>query len=368
MPANIPIPNPLERRTLEKAVDGKIVLITGASSGIGKALALKVAEAGGEVILVARTREKLEAVAEEIEAAGGLAHVHPADLSDLDAVARLGDEVLAEYGRVDVLVNNAGRSIRRSVGNSYDRIHDFQRTIDLNYLGAVQLVLKVLPGMRERKSGHIVNVSSMGVQTNTPRFSAYVASKAALDAFSRSIASEIVDDRVAISTVYMPLVRTPMIAPTKHYRYFPSISPEEAADMVADAIVEPPQEAVDARWPDLRGELRDRAPVPGRDRQRGLQAVPGVGLEEAGEACGGRGRGRGAGRPRRAASSSARSRARPGAFTGRGQHPGPPAQALGLGVRGSAARAGRPRGGGRRDPRAARVRRARRAAGAARSD
>ena len=237
VPANIPIPNPLERRTLEKAVDGKIVLITGASSGIGKALAIKVAEAGGEVVLVARTREKLEAVAEEIEAAGGVAHVHPADLSDLDAVARLGDEVLAEYGRVDVLVNNAGRSIRRSVGNSYDRIHDFQRTIELNYLGAVQLVLKVLPGMRERKSGHIVNVSSMGVQTNTPRFSAYVASKAALDAFSRSIASEIVDDRVAISTVYMPLVRTPMIEPTKHYRYFPSISPEEAADMVADAIV-----------------------------------------------------------------------------------------------------------------------------------
>jgi len=237
VPANIPIPNPLERRTLEKAVGGKVVLITGASSGIGKALALKVAAAGGEVILVARTREKLEDVAAEIEASGGIAHVHPADLSEIESVARLGDEVLAEHGRVDVLVNNAGRSIRRSVANSYDRIHDFQRTIDLNYLGAVQLVLKVLPGMRERKSGHIVNVSSMGVQTNTPRFSAYVASKAALDAFSRSIASEIVDDRVAISTVYMPLVRTPMIQPTTHYKYFPSISPEEAADMVADAIV-----------------------------------------------------------------------------------------------------------------------------------
>ena len=237
VPANIPVPNPLERRTLEKAVGGKVVLITGASSGIGRALALKVADAGGEAVLVARTKEKLDEVAHEIEDAGGIAHVYPADLSQIENVGRLGDQVIADLGRVDVLVNNAGRSIRRSVGNSYDRIHDFQRTIDLNYLGAVQLVLKVLPGMRERKSGHIVNVSSMGVQTNTPRFSAYVASKAALDAFSRSIASEIVDDRVAISTVYMPLVRTPMIAPTAHYKYFPSISPEEAADMVADAIV-----------------------------------------------------------------------------------------------------------------------------------
>ena len=237
VPANIPVPNPLERRTLEKAVGGKVVLITGASSGIGRALALKVADAGGEAVLVARTKEKLDEVAHEIEDAGGIAHVYPADLSQIENVGRLGDQVIADLGRVDVLINNAGRSIRRSVGNSYDRIHDFQRTIDLNYLGAVQMVLKVLPGMRERKSGHIVNVSSMGVQTNTPRFSAYVASKAALDAFSRSIASEIVDDRVAISTVYMPLVRTPMIAPTTHYKYFPSISPEEAADMVADAIV-----------------------------------------------------------------------------------------------------------------------------------
>ena len=237
VPANLPIPNPLERRTLEKAVRGKVVLITGASSGIGRALALKVGAAGGEVVLVARTKEKLDEVAEEITGGGGAAHVAPADLSDLAEVARLGDEVLAEHGRVDILVNNAGRSIRRSVAGSYDRIHDFQRTIELNYLGAVQLVLKFLPGMRERKSGHIVNVSSMGVQTNTPRFSAYVASKAALDAFSRSIASEIVDDRVAISTVYMPLVRTPMIEPTAHYKYFPSLSPEEAAEMVADAIV-----------------------------------------------------------------------------------------------------------------------------------
>jgi short-subunit dehydrogenase len=237
VPGNLPVPNPLERRTLEKAVRGKVVLITGASSGIGRALALQVGEAGGSVLLVSRTKENLDDVADEIHSLDGEAHVHPADLSKLEEVARLADEALAEHGKVDILVNNAGRSIRRSIELSYDRMHDFERTIELNYLGPVQLVLKLLPGMRERQSGHIVNVSTMGVQTNVPRFSAYVASKAAMDAFSRSIASEIVDDRVAISTVYMPLVRTPMIAPTSHYRYFPALSPEEAAEMVADAIV-----------------------------------------------------------------------------------------------------------------------------------
>ncbi|MGI9020398.1 MAG: SDR family NAD(P)-dependent oxidoreductase [Solirubrobacterales bacterium] len=236
VPGNIGVPNPFERRTLERAVSGKRILITGASAGIGEALAYQVGAAGGSVLLVARTREKLEEVARRIGDAGGEAHVHPADLSDLDDVERMAGEVLAEHGGVDVLVNNAGRSIRRSVALSYERMHDYQRTIELNYYAPVKLVLMFLPGMRDRQSGHIVNVSTMGVQTNVPRFSAYVASKAALDAFSRSIASEIVEDRVAISTVYMPLVRTEMIAPTDHYKYFPALSPEEAADMVAGAI------------------------------------------------------------------------------------------------------------------------------------
>ena len=236
VPANIPVPNPFQRRTLEKAVKGKFVLITGASSGIGRALALQVGDAGGEVILVSRTKENLDEVADEIREAGGSAHVHPCDMSKREDIVRMADEVLAEHGRVDVLVNNAGRSIRRSVEQSYERMHDYEKTMDLNFFGAVQLVLKLLPGMRERRSGHIVNISTMGLQTNTPRFSAYLASKAALDAFSRSIASEIVDDRVAISTVYMPLVRTPMIEPSRHYKYFPALSPEEAAEMVADAI------------------------------------------------------------------------------------------------------------------------------------
>jgi thioester reductase-like protein len=227
--------------SLEKAVRGRVVMVTGASSGIGKSAAMKIADAGGIVLLVARTPEKLEATKEQIEAGGGTAYIHPCDLSDLDDLDRMADEVLAQHGHVDVLVNNAGRSIRRSVALSYDRFHDYERTIQLNYFGALKLILRLLPAMRERKSGHIINISSIGVQTNTPRFSAYVASKAALDAFSRCIASEIVDDGVQITAIYMPLVRTPMIAPTKMYQRFPTITPEEAADMICEAIIHRPK-------------------------------------------------------------------------------------------------------------------------------
>ena len=226
---------------LDTAVRGRVVLITGASSGIGRAAALKIADAGGNVLLVSRTREKLEEVKAEIEASGGTAFVHPCDLSDTEDIDRMADEVLVEHGHVDVLVNNAGKSIRRSVALSYDRFHDYERTMQLNYFGPVKLMLMLLPKMRERRQGHIVNISSIGVQTNTPRFSAYVASKAALDAFSRSIASEMIDDGVTITTIHMPLVRTPMIAPTKMYRRFPTITPEKAADMIADAIIHKPK-------------------------------------------------------------------------------------------------------------------------------
>ena len=234
-------PDLFRDRSLSTSVKDKLVLITGASSGIGRDTALKIGEAGGTVLLVSRTREKLEEVAAEVEALGGTAHVHPADLADLEDIERLGQEVLDQHGRVDILVNNAGRSIRRSVARSYDRFHDFERTMRLNYFGALKLILAFLPGMRERKSGHIINVSSIGVQTNTPRFSAYVASKAALDAFSRCLAPEVVGDRVSITTVYMPLVRTPMIAPTSIYDAFPTLSPEEAAQMICDAILDKPK-------------------------------------------------------------------------------------------------------------------------------
>ena len=234
-------PDLFKDRSLAGAVAGRVVMITGASSGIGKSAALKVGEAGGTVLLVARTPEKLEETRDEIEAAGGTAHIHRCDLSDLEDIERMADEVLAEHGRVDVLVNNAGRSIRRSVALSYDRFHDYERTMQLNYFGALKLIMKLLPVMREQKFGHIVNISSIGVQTNTPRFSAYVASKAALDAFSRCIGSEVIDDNVHITTIHMPLVRTPMIAPTKMYDAFPTISSEEAAEMITDAIIRRPK-------------------------------------------------------------------------------------------------------------------------------
>jgi NAD(P)-dependent dehydrogenase (short-subunit alcohol dehydrogenase family) len=140
-----------------------------------------------------------------------------------------------------MLVNNAGRSIRRSIALSHDRFHDFERTMQLNYFGAVKLIIGLLPNMRERGFGHVVNISSIGVQTNPPRFSAYVASKAALDAFTRVVASEVVGDGITFTTIHMPLVRTPMIAPTKLYESFPAISAEEAADMICESIRRKPK-------------------------------------------------------------------------------------------------------------------------------
>jgi len=224
-------------RNLRKALQDRIVVVTGASSGIGRATAQLVARHGAKVMLVSRTREKLDALRDEIAAEGGAAFVYPADLSDLDACDAVIKKILVEHERVDILVNNAGRSIRRSIEAEYDRFHDFQRTMQLNYFGAVKLMLAVLPGMRSRRRGHIVNISSIGVQAFPPRFGAYVASKSALAALSRCIAPEVADDGVAITNIHMPLVRTPMIAPTGIYKNFPTSSPEEAAEMVASAIL-----------------------------------------------------------------------------------------------------------------------------------
>jgi NAD(P)-dependent dehydrogenase (short-subunit alcohol dehydrogenase family) len=229
-------PDLFKDRSFEGAINGKTVLITGASSGIGKAAALKIATAGGIPLLVARSADKLEDTRREIEEAGGTAYAYSADISDPESVEALVEKVLADHPAVDVLVNNAGRSIRRSIALSYDRFHDFERTIQLNYLGTIKLIMGLLPHMRDRHSGLVVNVSSIGVQTNPPRFSAYVASKAALDAWTRVVGSECIGDNVHFTTIHMPLVRTPMIAPTKMYDSFPTISPEEAADMVCEAI------------------------------------------------------------------------------------------------------------------------------------
>jgi NAD(P)-dependent dehydrogenase (short-subunit alcohol dehydrogenase family) len=227
---------------IREALTGKYVVITGASSGIGQVTALKVAQAGGIPVLVARGKEKLEETQASIEMRGGQAYVFPCDLSDLEAIDRLCEQITKELPSVDFVVNNAGRSIRRSLRLSQDRFHDFERTMQLNYFGAIRLVMGLLPKMQEQRRGHVVNVSSIGVQTNPPRFSAYVASKAALDAWSNVVASEVVGDGITFTGIHMPLVRTPMIAPTRLYDRFPTISPAQAADLVIKAMVERPHE------------------------------------------------------------------------------------------------------------------------------
>src|SRR4051794_309464 len=229
-------PDLFKDRSFRHAINGKRVLITGASSGIGRATALKVASNGGIPLLVARGEEKLQELKTEIEDNGGSAWVYPTDLTDMEALEALVEKVLADHPAVDMLVNNAGRSIRRSIALSHDRFHDFDRTMQPNYFSAIKLTMLLLPHMKEQRSGHIVNVSSIGAQTNPPRFSAYVASKAALDAWTRVASSEVIGDGITFTTIHMPLVRTPMIAPTKIYDQFPTITPDEAADLVCEAM------------------------------------------------------------------------------------------------------------------------------------
>jgi NAD(P)-dependent dehydrogenase (short-subunit alcohol dehydrogenase family) len=228
-------------RSLRGHVRDRVVVVTGASSGIGHAVATMMARAGAKVILVARGEEKLAESLEEIKTMGGKAWSYSCDVSDLDACDNLIDKIVEDHGAIDVLVNNAGRSIRRSIALSYDRFHDFERTMQLNYFGSLRLILRALPGMAARRKGHVINISSIGVLTNSPRFSAYVASKAALDAFSRCASAEYSDTGIAFTTINMPLVRTPMIAPTKMYDNVPTISPDEAAEYIRQAVIYRPQ-------------------------------------------------------------------------------------------------------------------------------
>ncbi len=230
-----------EGSALRERVADRAVMITGASSGIGEALAYRLGAAGAKVLLVARSLEKLEEIKQAIEAHGGRAFAYAADLSDATDTERLVATVLAEHGRVDILVNNAGISIRRSVQKSYERVHDFERTLALNFLGAVRLIMGFLPGMRAAKQGQILNVSTIGVQVNVPRYGAYIASKAALDAFSRVLAVEALKDGVKVTTIYMPLVKTPMMKSTTIYDAFPMRTADEAADLIVDGIVHQPK-------------------------------------------------------------------------------------------------------------------------------
>lgn len=228
-------------RAWRRRLEGKVVLITGASSGIGFATAKKLSAAGARVILVARSRDKLEQARDVFVAAGGDAVIYPCDLTRLEDIDRMAAEVLRDFGGIDILVNNAGRSIRRSVMASTQRFHDFERTMQLNYFGAIRLIMAFLPSMVAKRRGHIINISSIGVQANGPRYSAYVASKAALDAFTRCLSAEVLHDNIQTTAIYMPLVRTPMIAPTKAYRNAPAWSPEQAANTVVKAILQRPK-------------------------------------------------------------------------------------------------------------------------------
>ncbi|MEV0248280.1 SDR family NAD(P)-dependent oxidoreductase [Nocardia sp. NPDC050712] len=236
-----PTSRPREK-ALHDAVSGRVVLVTGASHGIGKASARRLGAAGAIVLLVARSTEDLTQVAADIRAEGGTAHAYPADLTDFDAVEQLARDLLTEHGHIDVVVNNAGKSIRRPIDESYDRFHDFTRTIDINYLGPVRLLLTLLPHMRDRKQGHIVNVATWGLlMPPTPRWSAYGASKGAFDTWLRTVATEIAGDGVTTTSIYMPLVHTRMSAPTD-FSNIPGLTVEEAADLVCHAVTARPRE------------------------------------------------------------------------------------------------------------------------------
>jgi NAD(P)-dependent dehydrogenase (short-subunit alcohol dehydrogenase family) len=227
-------------RTLRGQVEGKVVLVTGGSSGIGKATIRKLAEAGAIAITIAHEQEALEATRREFEADGLTLITRVVNLTDPEQCAAFAKFITDEYGGVDILVNNAGRSIRRGIENSFDRFHDFERTMEVNYFGALRLTMAFLPAMIGKRRGHVINISSIGVLTNAPRFSAYVASKAAMDAWARCAASEFADRGIEFTTINMPLVKTPMIAPTRLYDQVPTLSPEDAADLVIEAIIHKP--------------------------------------------------------------------------------------------------------------------------------
>ena len=232
-------------RSLKGTVGGKVVLITGGSSGIGLSAACRFAEAGAITVICARGEDQLAEAKKTIEAAGGKGaqvFTYQVDIVNEADCAAFVKKMEENHGGVDFLINNAGRSIRRAIEASYDRFHDFERTMALNYFGALRITMGLLPGMVAKRKGHVVNISSISVLVNAPRFSAYVASKAALDAWTSCAACEYADQGVTFTTIKMPLVRTPMTAPTKIYDSMPLLMPEEAADMIIRACVEKPVE------------------------------------------------------------------------------------------------------------------------------
>ncbi|MCV7315468.1 SDR family oxidoreductase [Mycolicibacillus parakoreensis] len=219
---------------------GRHVVITGASSGIGRASAIAVAERGATVFALARNGAALDELVAEIRAAGGRAHAFSCDVTDAASVEHTIKDILGRFDHVDYLVNNAGRSIRRSVVNATDRFHDYERVMAVNYFGAVRMTLALLPHWRQRRFGHVVNVSSAGVLARSPKYSAYVPTKAALDAFAEVVGAEVLSEHITFTNIHMPLVATPMIAPSRRLNPVPAISPEHAAAMVVRALIDKP--------------------------------------------------------------------------------------------------------------------------------
>jgi thioester reductase-like protein/short-subunit dehydrogenase involved in D-alanine esterification of teichoic acids len=219
---------------------GRHVIITGASSGIGRASAIAVAERGATVFALARNAEALDDLIAEIRESGGDAHAFTCDVTDSASVEHTVKDILGQFGHVDYLVNNAGRSIRRSVSASTDRLHDYERVMAVNYFGSVRMVLALLPHWRERRFGHVVNVSSAGVQASSPKYSAYIPSKAALDAFAEVVGTETLSDHITFTSIHMPLVQTPMIAPSRRLNPVPPITADHAAAMVVRGLVDKP--------------------------------------------------------------------------------------------------------------------------------
>lgn len=224
---------------LRGALKGKTVFITGASFGIGEQLALELSKAGAHLILAARTAEKLSEIKETIKSKGGDSPItiFPVDLTKRPEVETLLDELGKFPGGIDVFVSNAGKSIRRPIFESLDRLHDFERTMALNYFAPVQLMLGLIP-LLEQTRGHVINISAVNVALPpAPFWAAYQASKTAFDQWFRAAAPELFKHRISATSVYLPLVRTRMIEPTEAYKNAPAMNPRHVARIVAKLIL-----------------------------------------------------------------------------------------------------------------------------------
>lgn len=219
---------------------GKVIVITGSSSGIGAAAARQLAERGAIVCVLARRAEQLAKIVDDITARGGTAFAYAADLTDDDSTTTAVDQIFKDHGHVDVLINNAGRSIRRPIKESFDRLHDHERVMAANYFGAIRITNRILPAMLERRRGHVVFSSTMSTQLPIPLFSAYLASKSALESYARSLSAELGSEGISSTIVYFPMVRTEMSGATDIYSAMKMMSADDAGSWLVKAALQKP--------------------------------------------------------------------------------------------------------------------------------